>query len=81
MSVERPRLFLHRVNNMVEIMFGLDGIRESTQDKPNTEKQPEKYLKRFLLDHPYFSRLDFRDERGVRPTQTFDTSDPLVFDR
>jgi hypothetical protein len=81
LSREPIDVCVHRVNNMVGIMFGLDGIRESKQDKPSTDKQPEKYLKRYLEDHPYFSRLDFRLERGVRPQQHVDPSDPLVFDR
>jgi hypothetical protein len=72
---------VHRVNAMLEIAFGLDGIKEGTPDKPNVEKQPEKHLKRFLDDYPYFTRLEFRERRGVREPARLDPTDERVIDR
>jgi hypothetical protein len=57
---------VHRVNDMIQLLFGLDSLVWGTPDKPNIQKQPQKYLKRFLDEHPYVSRLEFRDDRGLR---------------
>jgi hypothetical protein len=81
LSREPVEACVHRVNARVFLMFGLDGIKVGQPGQPNTEKQPERYLKRYLEDFPYFSRLDFLDERGVRPEPGYDGSDPLAVDR
>nr|MDJ0520618.1 hypothetical protein [Planctomycetota bacterium] len=53
-----------RVNDEVQDIFGLNGI---IPWKPGETKQmPERFLKRYLDNFPYISRLEFRERRGAR---------------
>ncbi len=72
---------VHRVNALVHLMFGLDGIKPAKPGEPVTDKQPERYLRHYLEEFPYFTRLDFRDDRGWRPRTPPPTGDPKVIDR
>ena len=46
---------------------GLDSLRPPKPD--DKTKQVERYLKRYLERYPYFSRLEFLEERGFRPVE------------
>lgn len=55
-----------RVNGMVEDIFGLRNVPAWKPGADNSKYQPQRYLKRYLARYPYFSRLEFRSERGRR---------------
>ncbi len=61
-----------RVNDMVQDLFGLDGIFPWKPGEPQTKQMPERFLKRYLDAYPYFSRLEFRERRGARPYPTLE---------
>ncbi|MDA1194980.1 MAG: hypothetical protein O2894_07315 [Planctomycetota bacterium] len=57
-----------RLNAMVADIFGLENIPPwKAGGEGNREGQPQRFLKRYLEAYPYFSRLEFRTERGRRP--------------
>ena len=64
-----------RVNNMVMGIFRLFGVPAWKPGGDNTKFQPERYLKRYLQKYPYFSRLEFRTERGRRAEPALATGD------
>lgn len=55
-----------RVNAMVADIFGLRNVPPWKPGGDNSKYQPQRYLKRYLARYPYFSRLEFRIERGRR---------------
>ena len=55
-----------RVNSMVADIFGLHNVPAWKPGGDNSKYQPQRYLKRYLARYPYFSRLEFRTERGHR---------------
>ncbi len=57
-----------RVNDAALDTLGLNNIEAwKPGAATNAKKQPERYLKRYLKEFPYFSRLEFFVERGRRP--------------
>jgi len=71
---------VHRVNAFVSGAFGLTNLPEGG-GVDMTRLQPQRYLKKYLEAHPYFSRLEFRDGRGMRPHPRLDASGPEALDR
>ena len=64
-----------RVNKMVMDIFGLHNVPAWKPGGDNTKFQPQRYLKRYLMRYPYFSRLEFRTERGRRAEPALATGD------
>lgn len=54
-----------RVNAMVADIFGLKNLPAWKQGADN-KYMPQRFLRRHVEAHPYFSRLEFRAERGRR---------------
>jgi hypothetical protein len=56
-----------RVNAMAFRVLGLDSIVPWKSGQDNSKQQQQRYLKRYVERYPYFSRLEFRADRGARP--------------
>ena len=70
---------VRRVNDAARVLWGLAGL---SPNKPGeVGQQAERYLKRYVEVYPYFSRLEFRSERGFRPLPGYSSTSPLVLDR
>ena len=60
-----------RVDTEASIILGLDSIPAWKPGGDNTKKQPERFLRRYLDVFPYFTRLEFRADRGHREPPAF----------
>jgi hypothetical protein len=69
-----------RVNEFVKVAFGVTNLPEGGATDM-TRLQPQRYLRKYLDAHPYFSRLEFRERRGMRPYPRLDASGPEALDR
>jgi len=71
---------VHRVNLLVQDLWSLRNLTSGAAGAPKKDQQAQLYLKSYLDRYPYFSRLEFRHERGWRRA-VVDSDDPMVFDR
>jgi len=70
---------LHRVNNLVDIIFDLEDL---PNPKPGDVDGVALYfMKGYLEPYPYFLRTEFLLDRGWREPLSLPTNDPLVIDR
>ena len=63
---------LDRLNDAVRALYNLDGLAPAAtgppgQRTPNKEDQPQRFLKGWLSERPYFTRLEFQRDRGRLP--------------
>lgn len=65
---------LDRLNDAVRALYNLDGLAPAAAGPPgsrtpNKEDQPQRFLKGWLGERPYFTRLDFQRDRGRVPAR------------
>ncbi len=70
----------HRVNEFMLEFWGLKTLTKGSPGDPKKDQQAQLYLKSYLDRYPYFSRVEFRHDRGWRKSVA-SPDDAMVFDR
>ena len=71
---------IDRLNAHLHEVFQLSVIRSAKEDD-RTKFQGERYLHHFLVDFPYFARIDLLTDRGKRLLPAIDDSEPMGLNR